>query len=130
MNRFPDWMTNVAINTVLACMSSADTEVISPKHWWSRAKSALEASADCGDSWEHFCSKMASKLQIETFKEVSTVNLEVARSTVGDNFSEFMAFCRRDCVYIIALAQQRRAEEREAYKASKSKKKKDWEGEA
>lgn len=62
---------------------------------------------------------MATKLEIEIYKAVSAEILLNLEKKVNDSFSEFMAFCRRDSVYIIALAQMRRAQEKQDEKGMK-----------
>lgn len=116
MTRSESWKTDVAVNVALAAMASVSTDIISPKNWWPRCRAALEAAAGAADDWPGFVSRLASKLQVEVFARESTANFEIARETVGKDLAEFLAFVRGNAVYVVALAQMKRAAEREEQK--------------
>lgn len=99
-------LTDLSIRFVLAMMKSADVEVISPKRWWERAKTALETAASQAESWQQMVSKAGAKLQIisplaETAKAISSIGNHLSTS---ENFERFRHLCQRDALYIVAMA--------------------------
>jgi hypothetical protein len=111
-----EMQTQMAIDLVLTMMSSASLEKIRALDWWPRAKSALETAADVAASWGQMVSKMAKKLSIDattiaTAKEISLIGDQVG---IGTSFERFRALCRRDAVFIVAMAQAKRDEQRQA----------------
>ena len=105
----------LAQRLVLAMMRSASTDKISPKQWWERARSALETAAVAAESWPHLISEMARKLQIETLSAPSA-NEVCSMVSEATPFEEFRSVCERDALYVVALAQAQRAQEREQHR--------------
>lgn len=107
-----------AVALVLAMMSSASTERIRPVDWWVRAKSALEtAAASCHD-YASLVSIMGRKLQIEATTAATAAALARIDAEVRRDFERFRRVCERQALYIVALAQDARAEAR-AQRAAK-----------
>jgi hypothetical protein len=70
-------------------------------------------------------SKMAAKLQIDattitTAKEICLIGENVGH---GPAFERFRSICRRDAVFIVAMSQARRDEQRETAKLLKDENK-------
>lgn len=99
-------LNDLAIRFVLGMLRSANPDVIGPKRWWERAKTALETAANAADGWPQMVSRMGSKLQIlaplaVTAKEVSFIG---ARFSTPEDFERFRYLCQRDALYIVAMA--------------------------
>lgn len=104
-----------------AVLSSMSTDQISPKDWWTRAASGLEAAAASADDFAQMTSKAAKKLQIDAYNESSSVNISELNSEFENDFEAFQAFrsvCQRDAIYITAIARA----ERTAKKKTKERK--------
>ena len=113
-----DKLTDLAVDLVLAMMQSASTDKIGALDWWPRARTAIETAADVASSWPHLISKMAAKLQIDatqtgSAKAISFLGDELSE---GKAFDRFRALCRRDAVFIVAMAQAKRDEQKRARK--------------
>lgn len=108
-------LTSTAVDFVLTMLSSASTDVIDPKHWWTRARTALETSSQA-TSWPEMVSRFGAKLQIEALTERSAKSISSIGEFLGKEnlFKRFRSLCKRDALYITAMAQARRAEQREA----------------
>lgn len=106
-----DRLTETAVDLVLSVMASASTKKIAATEWWPRAKSALETAASEATSWQHMVSAMCKKLQIETLT-ANSANSVCSIELRGDEFNSFRALCERDAVYMVALAQSKRVEQR------------------
>jgi hypothetical protein len=109
-------INEMGISLVLTMMASVPHDKIKALDWWPRAKSALETAADAASCWPQMVSKMASKLQIDattiaTAKEISLIGEQVG---TGAMFERFRSICRRDAVFIVAMSQARRDEQRQA----------------
>ena len=113
-----DILTDLAVDLVLTMMASASSENISGMDWWPRARSALETAADVADSYPQMISKMGAKLQIDAARNDTAKGI----SLLGDQlktvqaFERFRALCRRDALYIVAMAQAKRDEQKKSRK--------------
>ncbi len=117
-------LTDLAIDLVLSMMASASTDKINPLAWWPRAKSALETAADVAESWQHMVSKMADKLQLDATTLATATSLKTNGEQIGSSFERFRRLCRRDAIFIVAMAQATREEQRLKTKGRKAKEKK------
>lgn len=107
-----DTFTEMGVELVLAVMQSASTDVIRAQDWWMRARTALETGAGRRD-FGSMVSRMADKLQIEALNGRSVERIHaLAGQMLQVDFGAFRAHVRRDAVFIVAMAQARRAEER------------------
>ncbi len=113
-----DVLSDIGTDTVLAMMRSADPEVIRPVDWWVRAKSALTVAAAVAETWSQFISKMGDKLQIVVTNKATAdkINIIGMQLVEFNSFERFRFLCQRDALYIVAMAQAKRTEEREAAK--------------
>lgn len=109
---------DVAVNLVLAMMASVPQDTIRAVDWWPRAKSALETAADAAGSWQHMVSKMAAKLGVNATR-LSTADMlvSIGHQLSGAGFERFQKVARRDAVFIVAMAQAKRIEQRKQKKA-------------
>jgi hypothetical protein len=105
-------LAQLGVLTVLTMMRSASTEKIRPLDWWPRAKSALETAATTAESWPHFISLMAKKLQIETVKAITANELCSIATKIEPHFERWRELCERDAVYLVAMAQVERNKEK------------------
>lgn len=96
-----------AIELVRTMMSSASSDNIRRIEWWSRAKTALETAALRADSFGSMVSVMARKLQIDVTTIVTGERIAALSGSVGhpDEFAPFAAFCAKESIYIVAIAQ-------------------------
>lgn len=109
-------LENLAVRLLIAAMRSASTDRISPKNWWTRARSAIETAAKVSSSWSHLISRLAAKLEIEAYQEASSKEIcSIGQAVNAAGFEEFRAFCEDRAVYIAAMAQVARAEQREEF---------------
>lgn len=115
-------VNDLAIDLVLSMMASVDK--ISALNWWPRAKSALETAADAASSWPQMVSKMAAKLTIDATTNATANSIAKLGEKLREEkaFEKFRSICRRDAVFIVAMAQARRDEQRQAKAAKLSKK--------
>jgi|SRR5688572_1816096 len=109
----------LGIQLVLAMMRSASTDKIRPIDWWTRARSALETAAATADSFAQLVAVMGRKLQIDataesTSKEISSL---AETLTASGDFERFRHLCETQALYVVAIAQGRRAEQRAEYEA-------------
>lgn len=109
-------ITDIAVDFVLAMMSSASTDNIRPLDWWTRARSALETSASVAESWPQMVSKFGSKIQVDACRGKTSHALVTLKARLGDGFGTFRALCQRDALYIVAMAQAKRDEQKEVRK--------------
>lgn len=107
LNYSDDDLTDIAVEVVLAMMTSVSTETIQPINWWPRAKSALSVAAVQAESWSQFISKMGQKLQINTLRKKSSLKV-VGLRVPDEYFPRFRTLCQRDSLYIVAMAQAER----------------------
>ena len=110
-----EMINEMGIALVLTMMASAPHDKIKALDWWPRAKSALETAADAASCWPQMISKMAAKLQIDatsiaTAKQISLIGEQVG---TGAMFERFRSICRRDAVFIVAMSQARRDEQKQ-----------------
>lgn len=105
-----------AVRLQLALLGSASTSVISPKHWWDRAASAMETAASAADSLSSFVSRAAKKLQIDVLTESSSAEVADLATTYGDcdAFEQLRAFIAQDVIYITAMSRAEKAAARQA----------------
>lgn len=108
-----DVLTDMAIDFVLAMMGSASTDVIDPREWWTRARTGLESSASA-TSWPEMVSRYGAKLQVVALRDRSASQIATLGAALGSQggFRRFRALCRRDALFITAMAQQKRAEQK------------------
>lgn len=113
---------NRAIDLVLAMMRSASTNKIQPKRWWERARTALETAAATAGDFPEMVAVMGRKLEIDvTRNETADV---IARLTPElAMFEPFRRLCETQALYVVALAQSRREEQREEIAAKVDAKK-------
>lgn len=107
-------LEQVAARFVLAMMSSVDHDRINPRDWWDRAKSALETSAACAESFPQMVSRAGAKLQIASLSAKSGVDLAKIEVRVAGDWESFRSICERDALYLVALARLERDEKRNA----------------
>ena len=100
-----------ARDLVLALMSNASTDKISPMDWWPRAKSALVAGAARGRSWGQVVNVMCNKLQIETLRN-DTASSVCSMSLDGSHLRDFKRVVMDLGTYIVAEAQAERDRQR------------------
>lgn len=99
---------------VLAMMASADTEVIRPKDWWTRAQTALEKAAWSSEHYTELLAVMARKLQIPVLREGSTIALAELGVEIGgsSSFEEFRQHLTDAASIIVSMAIVKRRDER------------------
>jgi hypothetical protein len=105
-----------AKSLMLALMSNATTEKISPINWWPRAKSALLAGVARGRTWGEMVDTMCRKLEIQVLRN-DTASSVSGMMLDGAQLREFKRVVRTQGIYIIAECQA----ERERQKAEKAK---------
>jgi len=112
-------LSDLATDFLDALLASASTDVISPKTWWERAKSALETGAVASESFGQMAARCAKKLQIDAFSSKSSVTLAAINDQLRDPaaFEAFRSLCQRDAVYITALTRVIRTARNELRKA-------------
>lgn len=108
-------LEEIAVELMLACMASVPQGVISPTDHWRRAKEALEFGCQSAEDWGELVSTMCLKLQIPVLRSksanrISSLGLEVVER---ETFDALCNLGRTEGIYLAALAQQARAEERE-----------------
>lgn len=108
-------LTDLAVEFLLAMMSSASTDVIRPLDWWERARAALETSAAVAESWPQMVAKFGQKIQVtatraKTSSRLSSIGQQLADEAV---FERFRYLAQRDALYVAAMAQARRDEEKD-----------------
>lgn len=108
-------LIDLAVRMVLAMMRSASTDNVKPMDWWDRARTALEASASVAESWSQMVSKFGAKIQVISLKDSSAREICSVGDGVTANWDRFRALAQRDALYITAMAQARRAEEKVAW---------------
>jgi hypothetical protein len=118
-----EMINDMGIRLVLTMMASAPHDKIKALDWWPRAKSALETAADAASCWPQMISKMSAKLQIDattiaTANEIRVIGEQVG---TGEMFERFRSICRRDAVFIVAMSQARRDEQRQTKATYKDK---------
>jgi len=102
-------LTNTAVELVVSLMKSADTEIIKPRDWWKRAKTALIVSSSVAETYNSMISKYLEKIQvaaprIDTSEKIAEVGEYI--SSIGlSGWERFRFLCERDALYIIAMAQ-------------------------
>ena len=111
----PGQAMDLAVRLVLAVMRSASTEKIDPLDWWTRAKDALVFGTATQD-YETCVHEMAESLQIHTLKAESAraiYSIGQELSEHPDSWPIFRDECQRKAIYVVALAQVQRDEERQ-----------------
>lgn len=112
-------LTTLGMHLVLALMRSADPDVIDPRDWWKRAKTALETAAAEASEWPALVSAMGRELQIVDLHPDSISSISSIGRQVGEDFRRFRASLRRDALYLVAMARMHREEEKRARKEDK-----------
>jgi hypothetical protein len=112
-------LTLLAVRLVRALMRSASAEVIDPRQWWTRAKSALETAASSAESWPDLVTRAGQRLQIDVFAEDTCNSLCSIEQEIGSEFARFRELAARDALYVVAMAQAERARERAEWEASR-----------
>lgn len=104
-----------ATTLVLAMMRSASTERIDPKKWWERAASSLETGAAVGSCFGEMIHVMAGKLQIDVTTMATAETIATLAEALADpgDFEAFRSLCERQSVFIVAMAQAHREEQRQ-----------------
>lgn len=109
----PDEMQDIAQEFVLSMMASASTQRIRPTDWWERARTALEYAARSAQNPRHMVTLFARKIHAETLTASTTDRLSCLSSLeYPPAFAAFRRMVDRESTYIVAFAQQRRADER------------------
>lgn len=103
-----DEVLKLGTEFVLSVLSSVDTDRISPRDWWERAKTALETSAGCAESYSQMVSRAGAKLQVAALSATSGAELTRIERAIGLEFERFRALCERDALYVVALARAER----------------------
>ena len=103
-----------AVELTLAMLASVGPDKIKPLDWWIRARSALETAAACAGSWSEMVSEMGRKLQVEALQLKSTTRLAAVEPLAADDFETFRRLCEQQSLYVVAQAQLKRKEERDA----------------
>jgi N-dimethylarginine dimethylaminohydrolase len=117
-------LIDLAVTFLCAIMRSASTDKIRPVDWWVRAKAALETAAGTAEAWSHLVSRAAEKVEIEALSAASSRSIfEVGEVVAVDavTFMRFRSLCERDAIFIAAMAQTRREEERDQAAATKGR---------
>ena len=110
-------MITLGIDFILGMMASANPEVIDPRKWWDRAKTALEVSSDCAENWSHMVSKCGEKLQISSPNEKTSTMIEaISKDMDSTIFERFRYLIKRDSLYIVAMARVVRSQQKEEQK--------------
>jgi len=111
-------LSEIGVDLVLSMMASVSSDKIGAMDWWPRAKSALETAADAASNWPHMVSKMASKLQIDATMVSTATNIAAIGKDLSEQnlFERFRKVCRRDAVFIVAMSQAKRDEQKKAKK--------------
>lgn len=109
-------LTDLAVEFVIGMLRSASTDRIRPVDWWPRAKAALVVAASVAETWAQFVSRMGRKLQIDATHYATSDVIEVIGSRLREtgSFERFRYLCQRDALYVVAMAQAKRAEQRDA----------------
>ena len=112
-----DGLEDFAIRFVLAMLRSADPEIIGPRNWWERARTALETSAACAESWSQMVSRCGVKLQVRQTTAGTSSEIKALGEALDDPavFERFRYLSQRDALYIVAMARARRDEEKERH---------------
>lgn len=118
----PD-LTEATIEWMSAILDSADVAEIGVSHWWPRARAAMETAAASADTYAQAVSVACKKLQIETLAPKSAGTLTTLEAVIGPHLDVWRELAQRDAVYLVALVQVARAEQREVSKAAKAAKK-------
>jgi len=91
-------------------LASADPEVIGPRNWWDRARTALETGTTT-PSFSEAVSKTAQKLQITgalTARTSATIHQLAQHLADPGVYGAWAELCTRDAVYITALTRVQR----------------------
>lgn len=112
-----DGRMELAVQLVLAMMRSASTDKIRPIDWWERARSALETGAATAETFPQLVAVMGRKLQIDaTVEDSSKAICSLAETLLASgDFGKFRHLCETQALYVVAIAQARRAEQRAAH---------------
>lgn len=114
-------VTAIAVQLTLAILSCVPRGTIDPKRWWTRAKSALLTAAERSYSWPEMVSGMCDSLQVPvTHKRAASCLSLISRAVNEDEsaFEQFRRFCEQNAVFVIAMAQEERARQKEEKKLS------------
>lgn len=113
----------MAADLLVQVMRSASTDDIRPIDWWPRARSAMETAASVARSYGQMVAKMATKLQIEAYREASSRSISEigAEIDAAGAFARFRRVAKRDAAFIVAMAQLQRDEQRAEWQATKDK---------
>lgn len=106
----------LAIRLVRAVMRSASVETISPRHWWDRAKAALETAASAAEGWPDLVSRMCRKLQISVPNDYTASSVFGIGREVGRHFQTFCKIAERDAIYIVAMARAENQADRDEWR--------------
>jgi hypothetical protein len=117
-------LTDLAVEWLRASMKSASTDVIDPRDWWERARTALVTAAATAETWPQMVARQLGKLQVTSTVEQTATAIRIT----GEQLSElgpaawprFRALCERDGLYIAAMAQALNAADRAERKGKKS----------
>lgn len=112
---------DAAVQFLDALLTSASTDVVSPKDWWPRATAAIEAAAGSAEDFGAFTAKAAKKMQVESYSGTSSATIANLTVTLGEPtaFEEFRALCQRDAIYIAALVRAQRDANRKKKETAK-----------
>jgi len=107
----PPPLQEIAVDLVLAVMSSASTATIAPHEWWDRCTSALRSAAERGDTWGEFLTAMARQLQIPSFRSGSVSDLHDLGRDLGDRWPQLRALIHREAIYVVLEARIQKDEQ-------------------
>lgn len=102
-----------SVRLVLAMMRSASTDKIRPIDWWTRAKSALETAAASASDLSQMVAVMGRKLQIDATSSETSKEICSLAELVGGDFEAVRRLCEEQSLYVVAIAQGQRQEQRE-----------------
>jgi len=119
VNLTDDQLTNLAVDLVLAMMRSVPQDTIRALDWWPRARAALASAANKAETVARMASEMSRKLQISAVTNDTANFLCSLDDELSDRatFKRFRHICRRDAVFLVAMAQAKRDEQRKTKKA-------------
>ncbi len=119
-------LDDLAVQLLNAVLDSADVDTIGMTNWWGRARSALEVGAAGAVDWPSMVSAACKRMQIggalrpESAATVAELGMLVAKDPAI--LPALRDHCRRNAIYITALARivrNSRADERKTARAAK-----------
>ncbi|WP_239382604.1 MULTISPECIES: hypothetical protein [unclassified Frankia] len=116
-------LDDLSVRLLSAMLDSASVDVIGVASWWDRARTALETGAAAAVDYPSMVSAIARKLQItgalypDAARTVSEIGAELNANP--GLLPALRGHCRRNAVYVVALAriqrEKRKAEKKAAH---------------